>query len=283
LKKVLFAIISLLLVFCNLPLFALSETEKPKVVAFGDSITAADKWQKYIEQEYGIDIINAGVGGDSTRTAMARFRQEVIYRSADIVFISLGTNDAAIDMEKHTPLEDYKENLRYFIDECKKAGVKVILNIPTPIVDEPYLTRHDPEPFLEYGGPNGLLSLYAEAAREVAVEKNVIYADINAAFLATDDYTKYFPDGVHPNDAGYKLYADCVLAVYERLWIGDVNGDGSVNQYDYILVKREYFDTVALDERQMVRADVNCDGEIDQYDYILVKRAYFGTVTLLGN
>lgn len=281
-KRFLFAIISLLLIFCGLPVFALSEETTLKVVAFGDSITAADKWQKYIEKEYGIDIINAGVGGDSTNTAMPRFRQEVIYRSADIVFISLGTNDAAIDMEKYTPLEDYKANLRYFIDECKKAGVKVILNIPTPVVDEPYLTRHDAEPFLEYGGPNGLLSLYAEAAREVAVEKNVIYADINAAFLATDDYTKYFPDGVHPNDAGYKLYADCVLSVYERLWLGDVNGDGNVNQYDYILVKREYFDTVNLDERQMVRADVNCDGEIDQYDYIIVKRAYFGTVTLLG-
>ncbi|MBQ8896705.1 MAG: hypothetical protein IJY88_07945 [Clostridia bacterium] len=282
-KRLVCALISSLVILCGMQIFALSESEKPKVVAFGDSITAADKWQKYIEQEYGIDIINRGVGGDSTHTAMARFRQEVIYSSADIVFISLGTNDAAIDMEKHTPLEEYKENLRRFIDQCKNAGVKVILNIPTPIVDEPYLTRHDPEPFLEYGGPNGLLALYAQAAREVAVEKNVVYADINAAFLATDDYTKYFPDGIHPNDAGYKIYAECVLSVYERLWIGDINGDGNVNQYDYILARRAYFETIVLDEKQKTRADVNCDGKNDQYDYVLIKRAYFGTYTLLGN
>ncbi len=281
-KKIISLALCALFIVSLLPLCISAEDEALTVVAFGDSITAADKWQKYVEQEYGIDIINAGVGGDSTHTAMSRFKQAVINRSPDIVFISLGTNDAAIDMAKYTPLEDYKENMRYYIDECKKIGAKVIVNVPTPVVDSIYLTRHEAAPFEPYGGPNGLLSLYAQAAIEVAIEKNVVYVDLNARFLKTEDYTRFFPDGVHPSDTGYKIYGETVNAVFERIWIGDLNDDGAVDQYDYILSRRHYFGTITLDEKMLVRADVNCDEKVDMYDYILICRHYFGTYTLLG-
>ncbi|MBE6683673.1 MAG: hypothetical protein E7595_05955 [Ruminococcaceae bacterium] len=59
--------------------------------------------------------------------------------------------------------------------------------------------------------------------------------------------------------------------------VGDVNNDGAINQYDYILVKRHYFETRYLTDDEMTRADVNNDGNINQYDYILIKRHYFGT------
>ena len=65
---------------------------------------------------------------------------------------------------------------------------------------------------------------------------------------------------------------DCVL--------GDVNFDGAINQYDYILVKRHYFGTRKLAEEEMQPADVNIDGEVNQYDYILIKRHYFGTFVI---
>ncbi len=62
--------------------------------------------------------------------------------------------------------------------------------------------------------------------------------------------------------------------------LGDVNNDGAINQYDYILVKRHYFETRYLTDDEMTRADVNLDGNINQYDYILIKRHYFGTYTI---
>ena len=58
---------------------------------------------------------------------------------------------------------------------------------------------------------------------------------------------------------------------------GDVNNDGAINQYDYILVKRHYFETRYLTADEEVRADANRDGKVDQYDYILIARHYFGT------
>ncbi|MBR5011608.1 MAG: dockerin type I repeat-containing protein [Clostridia bacterium] len=62
--------------------------------------------------------------------------------------------------------------------------------------------------------------------------------------------------------------------------LGDVNNDGAIDQYDYILVKRHYFGTRILTDDEMTRADVNGDGVINQYDYILIKRHYFGTYTI---
>ncbi len=61
---------------------------------------------------------------------------------------------------------------------------------------------------------------------------------------------------------------------------GDVNDDGEINQYDYILVKRHYFQTRILTDAEMLAADANNDGAINQYDYILIRRHYFKTFTI---
>ncbi|MBQ8895770.1 MAG: CotH kinase family protein [Clostridia bacterium] len=66
-------------------------------------------------------------------------------------------------------------------------------------------------------------------------------------------------------------------ASYMAVVLGDLNYDAKVDQYDYILVKRDYFDTYELDDVQTIAANVNGDEVIDQYDYILVKRYYFET------
>ncbi len=59
--------------------------------------------------------------------------------------------------------------------------------------------------------------------------------------------------------------------------LGDVNNDGAIDQYDYILVKRHYFETRTLVGDEFARGDVNKDAKVDQYDYILIARHYFGT------
>ena len=196
----------------------------------------------------------------------------------DVYFINLGLLLDGYEEQ----VENNLDNMAYFIDECHKIGARVIVNIPTPVVDAQYLTRHESEPFEPYGGPNGIVSLYAQACREVAREKNCVAADLNEYFLSLSDYTKYFPDGVHPSDTGYKMYGNVVADIYERLWLGDVNDDGKIDEYDCILIMRHYFGTYELDEKQTTRSDADFDGDVDQYDYLLVARHYFGTYKLLG-
>ncbi|MBE6682542.1 MAG: DUF1080 domain-containing protein [Ruminococcaceae bacterium] len=72
----------------------------------------------------------------------------------------------------------------------------------------------------------------------------------------------------------------CVSAGEITGMLGDINNDEAINQYDYILVKRHYFETRYLTDDEMTRADVNGDGNVNQYDYILIKRHYFGTYVI---
>lgn len=76
--------------------------------------------------------------------------------------------------------------------------------------------------------------------------------------------------------------ADGVLSVtaFTTYGNGDVNGDGKVNSFDYILVKRLCQSTYRGKLSQLGKADVNADGTVDKYDYILVKRHVLGTYTI---
>ncbi len=61
---------------------------------------------------------------------------------------------------------------------------------------------------------------------------------------------------------------------------GDINADGEVDPYDYILAKRMYFKTYLPYDEELGYADVNRDGNVDEYDYILIKRIHFGTYVI---
>ena len=62
--------------------------------------------------------------------------------------------------------------------------------------------------------------------------------------------------------------------------LGDVNSDGKINEYDYILVARAILGTYTLSDEQKVLSDINKDGVINEYDYILIARHHFGTYVI---
>lgn len=62
--------------------------------------------------------------------------------------------------------------------------------------------------------------------------------------------------------------------------LGDVNADGIIDQFDYILIRRHYFETYEL-TGDCLRAACIYNGEtVETFDYIFVKRAYFGSLRL---
>ncbi len=84
------------------------------------------------------------------------------------------------------------------------------------------------------------------------------------------------PDGskelrcVHCNEL---LDSEAAPPAYEK---GDVNGDGKVNMFDYMLVKSHYFEKTVLADEQFARADVNGDGKINMFDYAVIKSLVMG-------
>lgn len=64
---------------------------------------------------------------------------------------------------------------------------------------------------------------------------------------------------------------------YTAWVLGDVAGNGEVDKYGYILIKRYCMDTYELSESEFFCADMTRDGKVDAYDYILAKRVCMGT------
>ena len=57
--------------------------------------------------------------------------------------------------------------------------------------------------------------------------------------------------------------------------VGDVNLDGKVNMFDYLIIKSIYFNKYTPTEGEFNRSDVNDDGKVNMFDYIIVKGMCF--------
>jgi len=61
---------------------------------------------------------------------------------------------------------------------------------------------------------------------------------------------------------------------------GDLNGDAKIDSMDYIALKRYCFGTYQFSEEQFDSADLNGDGEVSNEDYVALKRHCFGTYVI---
>ena len=205
------------------------------IVAFGDSITAVrGKLKVYptlIEEELTargrkVRVMNAGIGGNTTEQAKARFETDVLAQKPDVVVVFFGGNDAAVDVWKTPPAtkprvarERYEANLREFCRALKSHGAKPILVAPPPFRWTPALQKLYGRPPYRPDDPDGfnvLLVEYAESARKVAREEDVALADAYEAFQSYGrepgrSVDNLFSDGMHPNAAGQLLLADLLL------------------------------------------------------------------------
>lgn len=152
-----------------------------------------------------ITVVNKGVAGRQTDTALLQIDTDVIQHSPDLCIIMFGINDSR-DIEGVTAdvvsIMEYKDNLTQMINKCKKANIEVLLLSPTPTME-----------FAE----NNELVLYNIAALEVAENTNTAYIDTHKEFftLLTNksiDTTELFTaDKIHLAEGKYKLIADILL------------------------------------------------------------------------
>ena len=201
------------------------------LVLFGESTTAPRgpliNFATLLEQDLparGIapTIINAAKGGENTDQARQRFEQDVLAKKPDIATIYYGLNDAAIDVwkgatEPRVTAAKCEENLRYFTQKLKEAGVKVILMTPNPCCWSPQqkeLYGKPPYRVDEVEGFNIMLQDHVAAVRKVATDENVTLVDVYqilSDYARAHSYNELLLDGVHPNDQAHRLIANALL------------------------------------------------------------------------
>jgi acyl-CoA thioesterase-1 len=112
-----------------------ANAEAPEILVFGDSISAGhglarveQGWVALLQtrlkqQEYGYQVVNASVSGETTAGGLARLPRALMLHHPQIVILELGGNDGL----RALPLAQMRANLVRMIDLSTAAGAKVLL------------------------------------------------------------------------------------------------------------------------------------------------------------
>jgi lysophospholipase L1-like esterase len=180
-----------------------------RVVFFGDSITDGWHLDRYFP---GKTYINRGIGGQTTSQMLLRFRQDVIDLQPHVVVILAGTNDIAGNTGPIS-LEDIERNYATLAELARVHHIVTIFSSVTPVNGDVPAARElfDTRPPAEILALNAWMKDYSAANGD-------IYLNYFGAMV--DDRGQMRPgisiDGLHPNDAGYKIMAPLAESAIEK-------------------------------------------------------------------
>lgn len=172
-----------------------------RIVFMGNSIT--EGWSQHSPSFFeGKTYINRGISGQTTPQMLIRFRPDVIDLEPEVVVILAGTNDIAGNTGPSS-LEMIMDNLKSMAELARANDIKVILCSVLPAYDYPW--RPGLSPDIKIPALNEMIKAYAR-------QNDFIYLDCFSSMVDERNGLKdaYTYDGVHPNEAGYKIMAPLV-------------------------------------------------------------------------
>lgn len=178
-----------------------------RVVFLGNSIT--EGWERYFAAMFpGKPYIGRGIGGQTTPQMLVRFRQDVIDLKPSVVVILAGTNDIAGNTGPST-IEMIEDNLASMAELAKANGIRVVLSSVLPVYDYPWKPGLQPAPKII--ALNQWMKDYARSHGAVYLDYHSAMSDSRGGMRA-----ELSPDGVHPNEAGYRVMAPLAEQAIER-------------------------------------------------------------------
>ena len=160
------------------------ELGKRPIVMFGDSLTGGGLWEEW----FGPSVLNRGIGGESTREALARATDVADLQPAR-VFVMLASNDY-----QKVPVEETRRNISAIIrtihDRSPRSEVYVESLLPAPSREQERWTR-----------------VVNASLQSVASEEHARWIDLAPAFADGDLMREGLTvDGTHLNAKGYELW-----------------------------------------------------------------------------
>lgn len=178
-----------------------------RVVFMGNSIT--EGWIRTHPDFFaGKPYVNRGISGQTTPQMLVRFRPDVINLKPALVVILAGTNDIAGNTGPST-LEMIMDNLISMTELAKANNIKVVLSSVLPAFDYPW--KPGMEPAMKIVKLNEMIKKYAD-------DHGIVYIDYFSSMADERNGLKkeLSGDGVHPNDAGYKVMEPLVEAAIKK-------------------------------------------------------------------
>lgn len=199
-----------------------------RIVAFGDSITQAaeqepeNRWPeilgKALQEQFqtlDIQVINEGIGGNTSREGLARIAQDVLRHNPHFVTVEFG-NDATHETDRHVDVEAFAGNLRLIRTTlAEHCGAQLVVLTFPPVIDA-WHAFHNNDFYRQHGGQDAYQERYRERTRQFAHDEGVALLDIDKALrsaIALRTPEEYIlKDGVHLTAQGNHLVARAVLA-----------------------------------------------------------------------
>lgn len=181
------------------PASAAPSKSLPKIVAFGDSLTAgyglseSSSYPSLLQNKltadgFNYEVVNAGVSGDTTAGGVRRI-DWALEGDVKVVILELGANDIL----RGQPIHEMKKNLSAVIERCKAKGSLVLLAGMEAPTDTGLDYRRDVH----------------EAFASVARENNVALIPFFLQGVAAIDSLNQ-RDRIHPNEEGTKIVTETV-------------------------------------------------------------------------
>ena len=157
----------------------------------------------------GKPYVNRGISGQTTPQMLVRFRADVIGLKPAVVVILAGTNDIAGNTGPST-IEMIMDNIVSMTELAQANGIKVVLSSVLPVFDYPWKPGLNPAE--KIAALNKFIKNYAD-------KNGIVYLDYYSSMVderkgLKDEYTS---DGVHPNEAGYKVMEPLAEEAIEKV------------------------------------------------------------------
>ena len=167
----------------------------------------------------GIQTAQFGWGGETTWGLAPRMAQDVLWFKPTVATINYGMNDGGYRDVDAKRLADYREKTKDIIQQLKAAGTRLIVvggpgAVDTDAFRTIFAQGHDAA--VVY---NKTLATFGDAAKEVAEQEGVVYADLhNTMAKAMVKFKELHPeksfvgnDGIHPENVGHTVMAYAFL------------------------------------------------------------------------
>ena len=176
----------------------------PRIVLMGDSIT--DFWRQGDPALFASGAVaDRGISGQTSPQMLVRFWSDVIALHPRVVQILAGTNDIAGNTGPTTE-RDFEHNIRAMVELARAHRIRVLLGAIPPAVSFWWASPRY-RPAGQIRRLNAWLRRYAHAKGLGFIDYYAHLATPAGAFRP--DLSN---DGVHPNEAGYKVMTQLLQA-----------------------------------------------------------------------
>ena len=184
-----------------------------KIACHGDSLTEASElnknytWPILLENRLNLNVINSGIGGDTSAGLLGRFYHDVVQHQPDLVVILGGTNDLWWDLE----INLIQANIFAMACQAQFHKITPIVGLPLPLLLENIRHQEMMAPIAGWQQCVRKLFDLVAALTASARQSDIACLDFYHPFLGKNGETVakyYLEDGLHPNKLGHRLMAE---------------------------------------------------------------------------